>query len=148
MLNYDELLKVLKVEGVASEIFEMDFVRELYGANLSDDKILELIDNMIFVAVDMDTPLYDILEFITTLESDNKIDDNYSCAGIIMDNIIDSLVVSTANCERLLDLIKDSDIVSAYNTIITVYGSTIPAELLDILTERATKLFDPALLMI
>ena len=148
MLNYDELLKVLKVEGVSSETFEMEFVRDLYGTNLSDDKILELIDNMIFVTVDMDTPLYDILEFITTLENDNKIDENYSCAGVIMDNIIDSLVISTANCERLLDLIKEADIVSAYNTIITIYKSTIPAELLTILTERATKLFAPELLMI
>lgn len=148
MLNYDELLNVLKVEGVAIETFEIKFVRELYGTNINDDKILELIDNMIFVAVNMDTPLYDILEFITTLENDNKIDENYSCAGIIMDNIIDSLVVSNANCERLLNLITDADIVSAYNTIITIYSSTIPAELLRILTERATKLFDPELLMI
>ena len=148
MLSYDELLEVLKFEGVPSETYTLESVRELYGESLSDDKLLELIDIMVFVSVDMDTPLYDILEFITAMETENKIDDNFSCASIIMDNIIDNLTVSTANCERLLELIKESDIVSAYNNLISIYGNTIPTELKELLIERAKKLFDNELLFI
>ena len=148
MLSYDELLKVLEVEGVPTETYTIEYVQTLYGDLLSEDKLLELIDIMVFVSVDMETPLYDILEFIVAMETENKIDDNFSCAGIIMDNIIDNLAVSNANCERLFDLIKDSDIVSAYNNILSIYGDTIPAEMKDVLLERAHKLFDPELLLV
>ncbi len=148
MLSYDELLKVLEVEGVPAETYTIEYVQTLYGELLSEDKLLELIDIMVFVSVDMETPLYDILEFIVAMETENEIDDNFSCAGIIMDNIIDNLAVSNANCERLFDLIKDSDIVSAYNNILSIYGDTIPAEMKDVLLERAHKLFDPELLLV
>ncbi len=147
MLSYDELINVLKTEGIDTENYEIESVRKLYGGKLADDKLTELIDIMILVTVDIDTPIYDILEFITTLESDNKIDENYTCAPIIIDIIIDNLLVNAANCERLLDLIKDSDIVAAYNTLINLYSDTLPTELKELLFERAKKLFAPELLL-
>ena len=125
MLSYKELINVLKAEGIATENYEIESVRNLYSSKLKDDKLTELIDIMILVTVDIDTPIYDILEFITTLESDNKIDENFTCAPIIIDIIIDNMPVNEANCERLLDLIKESDIVSAYNTLINMYTNIL-----------------------
>lgn len=146
MLEYKELMEIIESEGIECENYSLPYLRNLYGNSIHKSKLLPIIETMILATLDPETPLYDVLEVAESFESENNIT-NYSCATDLLDVVISNMEITRENAERLIDLIKEADIVSAYNTLFSLFVEHLTeSELEDITAQRAT-VFDSELLL-
>ncbi len=145
MLSYKELMNILKENNINAEEFSKKHIAEIYGKNIDETETNALIQEMVLAVVDFDTPLYDILAYANDFESKLGIEeDTFVCD--ILDIVISNLKICKENADRLVALIEDADILTAYNTLMQDYKQFLSEKQITMLTELATKTFDNGLL--
>ncbi len=145
MLSYRELMNILKENNINAEEFSKKHIAEIYGKNIDETETNALIQEMVLAVVDFDTPLYDILAYANDFESKLGIEeDTFVCD--ILDIVISNLKICKENADRLVALIEDADILTAYNTLMQDYKQFLSEKQITMLTELATKTFDNGLL--
>ena len=145
MLSYKELMNILKENNINAEEFSKKHIAEIYGKNIDETETNALIQEMVLAVVDFDTPLYDILAYANDFESKLGIEeDTFVCD--ILDIVISNLKICKENADRLVALIEDADILTAYNTLMQDYKQFLSEKQITMLTELANKTFDNGLL--
>lgn len=151
MLEHKEIVKILTAEGVNPEHYNREDMRELLADKPIPDKMLDqLIEDLAYCAVDMDSNLYDILDSLSALDMTLKqvAPDTYENIDFfeswcdILGVVVDSLKVCRDNAGRLLELIKKVDFLDAYNLIFTDYKSYFTPEQMEKIKSKALKQFD------
>lgn len=138
-------MNILKENNINAEEFSKKHIAEIYGKNIDETETNALIQEMVLAVVDFDTPLYDILAYANDFESKLGIEeDTFVCD--ILDIVISNLKICKENADRLVALIEDADILTAYNTLMQDYKQFLSEKQITMLTELATKTFDNGLL--
>lgn len=147
MLSYPELIKILNDSNINENEFSPENISEIYNMKLDADKVLPLIEEMVLVTVDFDTPLYDILAYTNDFEQNLGLEEDMTFVCDILNIVISNMPVCKENAERLMDLIEDADILDAYNALMQDYKQFLSEKQLSMLTELANKTFDNGLLI-
>jgi len=146
MLEYKELIEIIERENIDSEQYSLPYLRSLYGNSAHKSGLLIIIQTMILVTLDEESHLCEVLDIVEEYERNNNIE-TYSHAIDLLDVVISNLEINSENALRLVALTSEADVLSAYNSLMSLFSSHITKEILDNITAQRLLVFDPALLI-
>lgn len=153
MLSHEELINILHTEGVDDTCYTIDTIKELFGEDIPEPLARRLLEDMAYVAIDMDTKLSNIIHAVTEFDmnlaqirgdEEAEQSDWYD----VLDYLLESLKVCRENAARLVDLIKEIDSLTAYNLIFTRFYEYFPPDKMEKIKNKALKIFDKECLYI
>ncbi len=147
MLSLKELKNILKENNINDEDFSPQCISEIYGKNIDNDLLLNLIQEMVLATVDFDTPLYDILAYANDFEEKLQLDEDTTFVCDILNIVITNMPICQENANRLIDLMEDADILDAYNLLMQDYKQFLTSKQIADLQELANKTFDGGVLL-
>ena len=147
MLSLQELKNILKENNVNNEDFSPQCISEIYGKNIDNDLLLNLIQEMVLATVDFDTPLYDILAYANDFEEKLQLDEDTTFVCDILNIVITNMPICQENANRLIDLMEDADILDAYNLLMQDYKQFLTNKQIADLQELANETFDSGVLL-
>lgn len=147
MLSLKELKNILKENNINDEDFSPQCISMIYGKNIDNDLLLNLIQEMVLATVDFDTPLYDILAYANDFEEKLQLDEDTTFVCDILNIVITNMPICQENANRLIDLMEDADILDAYNLLMQDYKQFLTSKQIADLQELANKTFDGGVLL-
>lgn len=147
MLSLKELKNILKENNINDEDFSPQCISRIYGKNIDNDLLLNLIQEMVLATVDFDTPLYDILAYANDFEEKLQLDEDTTFVCDILNIVITNMPICQENANRLIDLMEDADILDAYNLLMQDYKQFLTSKQIADLQELANKTFDGGVLL-
>lgn len=142
MLTLTELKNILKENNINDEEFSPKYISKIYGKNIDNDLLLNLIQEMVLATVDFDTPLYDILAYANDFEEKLQLEEETTFVCDILNIVITNMPVCAENASRLIDLMEEADILDAYNLLMQDYKQFLTEKQIADLKELAKKTFD------
>ena len=144
MLDYKELQQIMASEGLVDGAYTLSYLRQTFGASMTKEELIPILECMILATLDKDTSLDELLSVISDFEYNHKIEEEngFSILSIVLSN----LKITKENYIKIVDLIENVDCYDAYNTLFDSFSEFMSEEDKSKYKEQAKKLFVPELL--
>lgn len=144
MLDYKDLQQIMTSEGLIDGAYTLSYLRQIFGASMTKEELIPILECMILATLDKDTFLDELLSVISDFEYNHKIEEENGFH--ILSIVLSNLKSTKENYIKIIDLIENVDCYDAYNTLFDSFSKFMNEEDKSKYKEKAKKLFVPELL--